>query len=615
MASKRKRAESILPPIFLGVEGGASHTVCLLSDGGGRILHRVEVGPCNILLLSDRQFVGILREIKRAFADLPKPDAICLGLAGAHGEEEFARILKGARKIWPHTPIKATHDLETALSSIESIRPSANPTPPRVLVLSGTGSCFLGKTHDGKWSRFGGWGHVIGDKGSGYEIGLRALKSCTFYFDRDGKWSRLGQRMLRALNMNSPRDLIPWSPHATKSEIAVLAKEVFEARRERDRIAKDILDGAASSLAKDAISCARKLVPQGTPVQFVFAGSILRKQPAFARQVAREIKSKWSNASTTTLKGESAWGAVVLAAREFQSAAKARPNPISHLPSTISPPPISQDRTPFSPTEQRNPKSANLDRLSIGDAIDLMLSEDKRLPAAIAKEKVGIEKVIRAIAKAFQSGGRLFYVGAGTSGRLGILDASECPPTFRADPEMVQGIIAGGAGAVFNAVEGAEDSRSAGAEAIAFRGVTKKDVVIGIAASGRTPFVHGSLEAAKTIGAYTALVCFNPQMKKTRTAAKTVIAPDIGPEILTGSTRLKSGTATKLILNMFTTLAMVRIGKVMGNRMIDLKPSNAKLRDRATRIVQELSGAEYGRAREALAKAKWIVRQAVESLQ
>jgi N-acetylmuramic acid 6-phosphate etherase len=607
----RKPVGNSSSPVFLGVEGGATHTVCLLTDGAGNILKRIEVGPGNILLLSDRQFAGILREIKRALSGSPQPDAICLGLAGAHGEEEFARIRKGAQKIWPNTPIKPTHDLETALSSVETIVPAAKPAPARVLVLSGTGSCFLGKTHDGKWSRFGGWGHVIGDRGSGYDIGLQALKTCAFHFDRDDKWTRLGQRILRALNMNSPRDLIPWSPHASKSEIAVLAKEVFEARRERDPIAKVILDGVADCLAKDAIACARKLVPNTAPVQFVFAGSILRKQPTFARRVAREIKSLRANATIATLKGESAWGAVVLAAREFQMAGyemKSR-SPISDPRSLIS-----QARLPLSPTELRNPKSAKLDKLSVRDAIDLMLGEDKRLPAAIAKEKAGIEKVVRAVTKAFKSGGRLFYVGAGTSGRLGILDASECPPTFRADPEMVQGIIAGGAGAVFKSVEGAEDSPSAGAEAIRFRGVTKQDVVVGIAASGRTPFVHGSLAEAKAIGADTALVCFNPHMKRVRTAARTVIAPDIGSEILTGSTRLKSGTATKLILNMFTTLAMVRIGKVIGNRMIDLNPSNIKLRDRATRIVQELTGVDYGRARAALVESKWVVRPAIESL-
>lgn len=597
-------------PIFLGVEGGATHSVCLLSDAKGNILKRVEVGPANILLLSDAQFTKLLRQIKRSFADCPSPSAICLGLAGAHSQEEFDRIRRCAEKVWPKIPLKPTHDLETALASLEKIQPAKKPAPPRVLVLSGTGSCFVGKTHDGKWARFGGWGHVIGDKGSGYEIGLRALKACAFYFDRDDRWTRLGERVLRALNMNHPRDLIPWSPHASKSEIAVVAKEVFAAKQERDPIANDILEGAANSLAKDAISCARKLAPKDTLVQFVLAGSVLRKQPAFARQVFREIKSRWPQARSTILTGESAWGAVVLAAREYQALENPPPITRSESPSPSS----AAAPAELSPTEKRNPRSANLDKLPLGDAIDLVLSEDKRLPAAIAREKPAIEKVIRAVTKSFKQGGRLFYVGAGTSGRLGILDASECPPTFRADPEMVQGIIAGGANAVFTAVEGAEDSPTQGAEAVQFRGVGKKDVVVGIAASGRTPFVHGALQQARQLGAFTVLLCFNPQMKQTRTAARVTIAPDVGPEILTGSTRLKCGTATKLILNLFTTLAMVRIGKVMGNRMVDLNPSNTKLRDRATRIVQELTDASSEESRKALEEAGWVVRKAVTAL-
>ena len=243
-----------------------------------------------------------------------------------------------------------------------------------------------------------------------------------------------------------------------------------------------------------------------------------------------------------------------------------------------------------------------------------MLSEDATLPAAIRRESPKIERVIRKIVTAFKRGGRLFYVGAGTSGRLGILDASECPPTFCVPPERVQGIIAGGQTAVFRAVEGAEDDRAAGGRAVQFRGVGKKDVLVGIAASGRTPFVHGALAEARKRGAFTVLLCFNPAMTRQRGVANVVIAPDIGPEILTGSTRLKSGTATKLILNLFTTLAMVRTGKVLSNLMVDLNPSNVKLRDRAVRIVRELTGADYETASAALEKSGWVVKAAWKAL-
>ena len=269
----------------------------------------------------------------------------------------------------------------------------------------------------------------------------------------------------------------------------------------------------------------------------------------------------------------------------------------------------------LSPTEQRNPRSLEFDRMSISDAIELMLSEDAKLPAAIRRERAAIEKLIGLVVRAFKSGGRLFYVGAGTSGRLGILDASECPPTFCTPPELVQGIIAGGQPAIWSAVEGAEDDQAAGGQAIAFRGVTSKDVVVGIAASGRTPFVWGALSEAKRRGAKTALIAFNPHL---HLAAKdqphVLICPRIGPEVLTGSTRLKAGTATKLILNMITTIAMVRLGKVVSNLMVDLNPSNVKLRGRAVRIVALLTGRTIEECRAALEKDHWNVRRTAKRL-
>lgn len=245
----------------------------------------------------------------------------------------------------------------------------------------------------------------------------------------------------------------------------------------------------------------------------------------------------------------------------------------------------------------------------------MMLKEDASVPKALLAERADIVWVVQKIIAAFRAGGRLFYVGAGTSGRLGVLDASECPPTFRVPREQVQGIIAGGQTALWSAVEGAEDDARAGVFAIHHRQIGKHDVVIGIAASGRTPFVWGALAAAKEGGATTALVTFNPAMNKLKQrVADRIIAPDVGPEILTGSTRLKCGTATKLLLNIFTTLAMSRTGKVISNLMVDLNPSNAKLRDRAVRIVSELTGAGPEKARAALEESEWVVKAAIKRL-
>jgi N-acetylmuramic acid 6-phosphate etherase len=247
--------------------------------------------------------------------------------------------------------------------------------------------------------------------------------------------------------------------------------------------------------------------------------------------------------------------------------------------------------------------------------VELMLDAEVKTVPALRREREPILQAVELAAATLKRGGRIFYAGAGTSGRLGILDASECPPTFRASPEMIQGIIAGGQRAIWQAVEGAEDDAEAGARALAYRRPTAKDLVVGIAASGRTPFVWGALGAAKKIGAKTVLLCFNPSLQIDKPhRPDVVIAPNLGPEILTGSTRLKSGTATKIVLNMMSTIAMVRLGKVIGNLMVDLNPSNIKLRDRAIRILRELTNCSPEAAEEALNESGWVVKDAWLSL-
>jgi N-acetylmuramic acid 6-phosphate etherase len=271
--------------------------------------------------------------------------------------------------------------------------------------------------------------------------------------------------------------------------------------------------------------------------------------------------------------------------------------------------------TKLPPTEQRNPRSLKLDKLSVSDAVELMLSEEAKVTRALLGKRVLLAKAVNAVARTFRRGGRLFYVGAGTSGRLGVLDASECPPTFRTDPSMVQGILAGGDAALRRAVEGAEDDTRAGAEEMKSRRVGSKDMVVGIAASGTTPYVWGALLEAKHRQATTMLVCFNPHLAIPKVMLPDmVIATDLGPEVLTGSTRLKAGTATKLVLNLLTTLAMVRVGKVMSNLMVDVQPTNEKLRARAVRIVRDLTGADEQTAGQALHESQWVIRKAYRRL-
>ena len=252
-------------------------------------------------------------------------------------------------------------------------------------------------------------------------------------------------------------------------------------------------------------------------------------------------------------------------------------------------------------TESRNPASERIDELDAFGIVHLMNREDAGVVEAVGKVAGAVAEAVALVAKAFKNGGRLIYVGAGTSGRLGVLDASECPPTFSTTPELVVGIIAGGPSALTRSIEGAEDDPAQGASEIDGLGVCAKDVVVGIATSGRTPFVLGAVERARELGAATVgIACNAPSLLGDRAALE--IAPIVGPEIIAGSTRLKSGTATKMILNMITTGAMILIGKTYGNRMIDLQPTNQKLKIRTRRILRELGGVDDDRA-EALLEA------------
>ena len=267
-----------------------------------------------------------------------------------------------------------------------------------------------------------------------------------------------------------------------------------------------------------------------------------------------------------------------------------------------------------STTEQRNPNSIDIDLKSTSEIVRIFHEEDKRAIAAVEAESEAIAHAIDLCVAAFRSGGRLFYVGAGTSGRLGVLDASECPPTFRTPPEMVQGIIAGGDVALRRSVEGEEDKPERGAQAIREREFTPQDILVGIASSGRTPYVIGALKEARAIGATTIFLCCVPPPAHLKECVTHFITPIVGPEIITGSTRLKAGTATKLVLNMLTTTAMIKLGKVYNNLMVDVNASNTKLFARSMRIVQAVTGVDAATAEAALTQADGRAKLAIVML-
>ncbi|EOD00089.1 N-acetylmuramic acid 6-phosphate etherase [Caldisalinibacter kiritimatiensis] len=261
-------------------------------------------------------------------------------------------------------------------------------------------------------------------------------------------------------------------------------------------------------------------------------------------------------------------------------------------------------------TEAPNTKTIDIDKKTPIEILKLMNEEDKKVALAVERELPNIARAVEKIIEAFNKGGRLIYIGAGTSGRLGILDAAECPPTFGTDPEQVIGLIAGGQDALVNAIEGAEDSTEAGVKDLKDINISNKDVIVGIAASGRTPYVIGALTYANEVGATTVSLTCNPNAEINEIASIS-IAPVVGPEIITGSTRLKAGTAQKMVLNMLSTASMIGVGKVYKNLMVDVQPTNKKLIERAKRIVMMATDVSYQEAEKLLLKSKYKPKVAI----
>jgi len=587
--------------ITLGIEGGGTRTTALLADDADQALATLSAGPGNLRLLDDEQLAALLDSIRD---QLPtKPDRIGVGMAGVRTAADRERLTRAIARAWPDTPAVVGDDLLLAIEA-ESW---ASDCAGQVLLLSGTGSCCLGRHRSGATVKVGGRGHIIGDRGSACDIAVHALRSTVTISDIEAGWPALGADMLAFLQMNDPEALIEWSMSAGKTEIASLAQVVFEAAATRqDEIAVAILRRASDRLSKDAVHCAARVAKPGEKVQFLLNGSTLLKNPWFAEEVTAKILAARPGSEVTRLSRPGTWGAIRLARRLGAAAPSSQPFTPKAAPAPWRP-------VATAPTEGRNPKSTGFAEMPLPQAIRLMLDEDATLPGKILAETAHLEWTVNEVVRAFAAGGRLFYCGAGTSGRLGVLDASECPPTFRTPPWLVQGIMAGGSKALWSAVEGAEDDADAGRRAIEARSIKPNDVVIGLSASGHAPFIWGCLAEARRRGAKTVLISCNPAYRDHPLLDRAIL-PDTGPEVLTGSTRLKAGTATKLVLNLITTLALARSGKVMSNLMIDLKPSNSKLRGRAIRIVQDLTGADEAAARQALESSDWVVRQAVAKI-
>lgn len=462
-----------------------------------------------------------------------------------------------------------------------------------IVVNAGSGSSVTGRRGD-RLEKAGGWGHILGDAGGAYFLVVQALRLILREYDLHRGEVQFTARVLQALALHNRDDLVRWAQTADKMEIALLAPVVCEAAGAGDVRVMEILEEGARVLTEYTEAVATRLHLLAPKV--VLLGGLFQRDSIYAHAYRRRLKKNLPDARVSTADRAPEMGAAWLAMQMHEVP------PVRVLPASEK-----IEDLAASLTEQRNPRSHDLEKLPVRELVKLFIDEESSVQEALRGAAAELVRAVEVVTASLRKGGRLFYVGAGTSGRLGMLDASEIPPTFGAGSELVQGIMAGGTPALYRSVEGAEDESGAGALAVSERGVTNADAIIGISASGRTPFVAGALARAKELGARTILLSCNPG-GATRIHADLLIALAVGPEILTGSTRLKAGTATKIALNIISTGTMVALGKVRGNLMIDLHASNAKLRDRATRVVAELTGTDYKAARERLEAADWNLR-------
>ncbi len=569
--------------LVLGIEGGGTKTEWILAqmeDGRMSIVERGMLGPGNLRLVP-------LATLQSMLGTLPKEvshvGAYLAGCANENDRLNLGRILSG---LWPESRIALGSDRDSGFAA-------AFREQDGIAVIAGTGSAVTGRKGD-RMEKAGGWGQLLGDVGSGYHLAMQGLRLALSSYDLEHQVTPLANAILQKLGLDRLEELASWAMAADKMSVAMLVPVIFDAAKGGDPEMNAAVQGGAKSLVEYTGAVARRLEMESPEVQVL--GGLFVNHPEYFDLFRDYLSDVVPGARVQICTRSGAVGAVWLALKNGVPAESQAAGPTGEISASL--------------TEQANPRAANFDQLSLEAMVDLFVTEEEAVARALGDNRANLCKAIEVANDALKRGGRLIYVGAGTSGRLGVLDASEIPPTFGTDAELVQAIIAGGSDAVFHAVEGAEDDREMGGRMLDERKLDSKDIVCGIAASGRTPFVLGALEHAQKLGAATLLITCNPgRSKTTRFDAEIDLAT--GPEIISGSTRLKAGTVTKVALNILSTCCMALLGKVRGNLMIDLRASNAKLKERAVQMVCQLRGCEPAQAREILEKNAWEVRKCV----
>ena len=569
--------------LVLGIEGGGTKTEWALVDGEGHAARSGTLPAANLRLIGDEDLMDLLRVLPG------EATHVGVFLAGCADAGDRRRLEGLAQRVWPAAVVAVGGDRESGFAT-------AFGDGDGIAVIAGTGSAVTGRCR-GRLDKAGGWGHLLGDTGSGYQLAMTALRLVLSNYDLSRTSDALSQGVLRLLALNRLEDLVAWAANADKMSVAKLAPVVFQAAKEGHAEMLAAIQHGARALAEYTRAVAARIECEEPEVRLL--GGLFEHHPEYAEFFTDYTVDLVRGAKVELCSKSGALGAAWLASRS------------GHAPSEQPREKIDMAELAGAATEQRNPRSTLMDKLGTGELVELFIREEDEVGKALAAAREAIARAVDLVAAALGRGGRLFYTGAGTSGRLGVLDASEMPPTFGISPERVQGIIAGGVTALYRAAEGAEDEAEAGELAVVGRGVRAGDVVCGIAASGRTPFVLGTLRRARALGAATMLLTCNPARNRNEAWDVEIDLPT-GPELVTGSTRLKAGTATKVTLNIISTCAMVRLGAVRGNLMVNVQATNAKLRDRAIRLVAELRGCAYEEARTRLDGAGWSVEKALD---
>ena len=478
----------------LGVEGGGTKTAWALvetvvpagrDDPGWefRILEQGKLQSSNFRLTPPDRLRAIL-------AELPKQiDCAGVFLAGCATAEDREALRQICLEIWPKAKIVTGSDRDSGLAA-------ALDHCDGIVVNAGSGSSVTGRRGD-RIERAGGWGHILGDAGGGYSLSMQALRSILREHDLHRAEMDFTAKILHALSLNNFDELVRWVQAADKMEIATLAPVVFEGAAAGDARMMEIIEEGARVLCEYTEAVADRLHLLAPKV--VLIGGLFYRDSIYTHAFRRRLKKNLPDARVTRAERAPELGAVWLAAE-------------AHNHPTFQPQPSQReiDGLAAALTEQRNPRSQNLEKMAAHELVQLFVEEEKFVQEALRSASADLARAIKTVTESLRKGGRLFYVGAGSSGRIGVLDASEIPPTFGAPTHLVQGVIAGGLTALHRSVEGAEDEESAGAGALDERGVKLADVVFGITASGRTPFVRGALARAKSLGAKTILLTCNP---------------------------------------------------------------------------------------------------------